>query len=118
MNPRVSTVVPKDDYTLELTFTNGEVGIFDCSHLLTFGVFSEFEDIHYFRRVSVLQGTVVWPHEQDICPDTLYEGSIKVAPVSTELCDRPAAALQSVSDRPSAARSQVISVDQRNPHAL
>ena len=79
MNPRVVAVVPTDDYRLELTFTNGEVGIFDCTHLLSFGVFREFQDIHYFQRASVEHGTVVWPHEQDICPDTLYEDSTKVA---------------------------------------
>ena len=69
-------------FTRSTKATNGEVGIFDCAHLLTFGVFREFEDIHYFKRARVLQGTVVWPHEQDICPDTLYEDSLKVAPVS------------------------------------
>ena len=79
MNPRVRAVAPKDDYTLEITFANGEVGIFDCRHLLLFGVFTEFQDIRYFRQARVSQGTVVWPHEQDICPDTLYEGSTKVA---------------------------------------
>lgn len=84
MNPRVKAVVPKDDYKLEITFTNGEVGIFDCAHLLTFGVFREFEDIRYFRRARMLHGTVVWPNEQDICPDTLYEDSMKIAPVSAE----------------------------------
>lgn len=80
MNPRVRTVVAKDDYTLEMTFTNGEVGIFDCAHLLNFGVFREFSDIAYFKQARVEHGTVVWPHEQDICPDTLYQDSRKVAP--------------------------------------
>jgi len=84
MNPRVARAVPKDDYTLELTFTNGEVGVFDCAHLLTLGVFREFEDIRYFKRARVEHGTVVWPHEQDICPDTLYEDSSKIARVSAE----------------------------------
>ena len=84
MNPRVGAVVPKDNYKLEITFTNGEVGIFDCAHLLDSGVFREFQDILYFRRARMLQGTVVWPHEQDICPDTLYEDSLKVASASTE----------------------------------
>lgn len=84
MNPRVESVVPRDDYRLEITFTSGEVGIFDCSHLLTFGVFREFEDIRYFRRARVAHGTVMWPHEQDICPDTLYEDSTKVSPESPE----------------------------------
>lgn len=79
MNPRVKAVVPTDDYRLQLTFTNGEFGIFDCRNLLTFGVFSELEDITYFRRACVAHGTVVWPNEQDICPDTLYEDSSKVA---------------------------------------
>jgi hypothetical protein len=84
MNPRVKAVVPRDDYSLEITFTNGEVGIFDCEHLLTFGVFKEFEDIHYFRRARVAHGTVTWPHEQDICPDTLYEDATKISRVSAE----------------------------------
>ena len=80
MNPRVKAVVPKDDYKLEITFTSGEVGIFDCTHLLSFGVFTELKDIRYFRRARAEGGTIVWPHEQDICPDTLYEDSMKVVP--------------------------------------
>ena len=77
MNPRVKAVVPTDDYHLRLAFTNGEFGDFDCSHLLNFGVFQEFKEIAYFMRASVAHGTVVWPNDQDICPDTLYEDSIK-----------------------------------------
>ena len=77
MNPRVSKVVPTDDHKLILVFTNGERGLYDCAYLLTFGVFRELQDIGYFKQVSVLHGTVVWPHEQDICPDTLYLGSVK-----------------------------------------
>ena len=33
----------------------------------------------YFKQVQVLDGTVVWPHEQDICPDTLYLDSVAAA---------------------------------------
>lgn len=85
MNPRVKAVVPRDGYKLEITFTNGEVGVFDCSHLLPFGVFRELRDVGYFERVRVQGGTVVWPHEQDICPDTLYQDSEKLpAPTSPQ----------------------------------
>ncbi len=79
MNPRVKKVVARDDYKLEITFTNDEVGIFDCAPLLSFGVFQELQDIGYFKQARAENGTVVWPHEQDICPDTLYEDSEKVA---------------------------------------
>ena len=72
MNPRVKAVIPTDDYKLILTFKNEEEAIYDCADLLNFGVFKEFQDIHYFKQVFVEYGTVVWPHEQDICPDTLY----------------------------------------------
>ncbi|MEZ6104127.1 MAG: DUF2442 domain-containing protein [Pirellulaceae bacterium] len=84
MNPRVESVVPTDDYRLKLKFTNGEVGTFDCSHLLDFGVFREFQNIAYFLRATVVDGTVAWPHEQDICPDTLYEDSIRDDPKNAE----------------------------------
>ncbi len=45
--------------------------------LLDFGVFKELKDISYFKRVKAWDGTVVWPHEQDICPDPLYLDSAK-----------------------------------------
>ena len=77
MNPRVSHVFPTDDYKLRLVFKNGERGLYDCSDLLNFGVFQELRDLNYFKQVQVLDGTVVWPHEQDLCPDTLYLDSVK-----------------------------------------
>ena len=79
MNPRVESVIPTDEYGLILTFTNGEVGTYDCTPLLDFGIFRELQDKTYFKKVQVVNGTVAWPHEQDICPDTLYVESKKVA---------------------------------------
>ena len=68
MNPRVKEVAATGDYKLILVFDNGERGLYDCSDLLDFGVFSEFKDKEYFRKATVLDGTVVWPNDQDICP--------------------------------------------------
>jgi hypothetical protein len=77
MNPRVANVIAIDDFKLKIYFNNGEEGIYDCSHLLDFGVFKELKDIHYFKQVQAFDGSVAWPHEQDICPDTLYLDSLK-----------------------------------------
>lgn len=85
MNPRVTDVVPRTDFRLELTFSNGEVRVFDCAPLLDLGVFRALRDERQFRRVRVFNGTVVWPDEQDICPDTLYEDSVPVQPVGSDL---------------------------------
>ena len=79
MNPRVKAVIPLQEFQLELTFSNGEVGIFDCKPYLHFGVFQELQDVNYFKQVRAEGGTVTWPNEQDICPDTLYEGSKKIS---------------------------------------
>lgn len=59
MNPRVKEVIPTDDYKLILTFKNDEKGIYDCSDLLDFGIFKEFKDINYFKKVFIEYGTVV-----------------------------------------------------------
>jgi hypothetical protein len=77
--PRVRSVRPLTQHRLELEFTSGEVGIYDCRPLLDFGVFRELRDDTYFREVRVVSGTVAWPHEQDICPDTLYLDSERTA---------------------------------------
>jgi len=77
MNPRVKSVKALSDYRLKIQFNNGEVGVYDCAHLLDFGVFKELKNQNYFKQVQAWNGTVVWPHEQDICPDTLYIDSQK-----------------------------------------
>ena len=77
MNPRVKEVTANDNYTLTLRFSNGETGVYDCKPLLDFGVFAELKDLVYFKRARTFNGTVVWPNEQDIDPDTLYLDSVK-----------------------------------------
>lgn len=88
MNPRVNKVKSLSNYRLELEFKNGEKKVYDCSSLLDFGVFKELKDLEYFKRVKVLDGTVSWPNEQDICPDTLYLDSIKAASLNQDSQER------------------------------
>lgn len=76
MNPRVKAVRPLKNYSLELTFDNDEVKVFDVSPYLNFGVFKELKDESFFKAVTTFMGTVKWPHDQDFCPDTLYEESV------------------------------------------
>jgi DUF971 family protein len=83
MNPRITEVIPLSDYQLKLIFTNGEQGIYDCTHLLNFGVFQELKNKNYFNQVKIENGTVTWPHEQDICPDTLYLDSVRSTKTNT-----------------------------------
>ena len=77
MNPRIKKVTPSKNYLLHLVFTNGENGIYDCTPLLSFGVFKELKNTDYFMQAKTKDGTVFWPHKQDICPDTLYLDSEK-----------------------------------------
>jgi hypothetical protein len=76
MNPRVKAVTPLKDYNLLLEFTNGELRIFDMSPYLDKGIFRQLRDTSYFNSVRICGGSIAWPEEQDLCPDTLYEKSI------------------------------------------
>ncbi len=78
MNPRVKKVKAIKDYQLDIVFDSNEEKIFDCSNLLNIGVFKELQDVTYFNQVQCKSGTVAWPHNQDICPDTLYLNSKKI----------------------------------------
>jgi len=77
MNPRVKEVSALDNYKLQIVFTNGDHGIYDCSDLLDFGIFKELQDKNYFNQVKVDGDTISWPHGQDVCPDTVYLDSVK-----------------------------------------
>lgn len=75
MNPRVREVVAEPGYRLRLTFTNGEVRVYDMKSWLNKGVFRELRDEAAFKSVHPWHGTVQWSGGQDVCPDTLYEDS-------------------------------------------
>ncbi|MCX5973801.1 MAG: DUF2442 domain-containing protein [Coprothermobacterota bacterium] len=75
MNPRVKAVRPSADYTLTLTFENGEVKRFDVKPYLDTGIFQELKDLSVFNSVRPFLGRVQWQDGQDFCPDLLYEDS-------------------------------------------
>lgn len=75
MNPRVKAVVPQADYRLKLTFTNGEVRLFDVTPYLDTGIFRELRDVRLFNSVRPFLGSIQWKSGQDLCPDMLYEQS-------------------------------------------
>jgi hypothetical protein len=76
LGPRVTDVVPSDDYKLYVTFTNGEKRVFDAKPLLDLPAFKPLNNLEFFKSVHTGFGTILWPKDIDYCPDTLYEKSI------------------------------------------
>lgn len=69
---------PHPDYTLTLTFANGEVKMFDVKPYLNIGIFRELQEQRVFNSVRPFLGSIQWQNGQDICPDTLYLDSVPV----------------------------------------
>ena len=72
MNPRVVNVKAGSDYTLLLSFDNGEEKIYDVKPHLDFGVFKALKDEKIFNSVKPCFGSIRWANDVDIDPDTLY----------------------------------------------
>lgn len=87
---KITNVTPNQDYTLTLTFDNGEQRIYDVSPLLTDGsVFAPFRDMDNFRRVYLdenhcvswdidptVDSSIVWNNKVDLCSDGCYINSV------------------------------------------
>ena len=72
MNPRVIYVKPEQNFTLLITFNNGEVKRFDVKPYLSTGIFKELQDLSLFNSVKPFLGSIQWANGVDLCPDTLY----------------------------------------------
>jgi hypothetical protein len=74
--PLLIEATPVDGYTVNVRFEDGLIADVDLSYLLDYGgVFEPLRDIEYFRRLraDAEAGTIVWPNEADIAPETLYK---------------------------------------------
>jgi hypothetical protein len=73
--PLLTDATPADGYNVHVCFENGLTADVDLSYLLDYGgVFEPLRDHEYFRqlRADPEAGTIVWPNEADIAPETLY----------------------------------------------
>jgi hypothetical protein len=80
----VVSVTTPDSHTLEVVFENGEKRVFDMRPFLNRKPFTRLLNSPLFFKASVQYGTVVWPGNIDIAPETLWELSVPVveAPVN------------------------------------
>ena len=63
------------NYVLHLEFENGEKRIFDMAPYMEKRPFVVLKGCALFEQARVEYGTVVWPGNIDIAPETLYDRS-------------------------------------------
>lgn len=77
MNPRPTDVIALEDYELLITFKNGEKKIFDVKPYLQLKLYEPLMNKGFFKLAKADGMTVYWNDDLDICPDELYENSIR-----------------------------------------
>ena len=80
LTPNLLSVIPRDDYHLELHYVTGEKKLFNVAPYIMGSWFGELRDPSYFRAVRLLPDGyhIEWPHEQDLAPHELYELSVPI----------------------------------------
>ena len=81
----VTKVQAQPGYRLIIQFENGELRRFDMSPYMEQKPWLKLKGSPLFYRARVEYGTVVWPGEIDIDPETLYELSELLEPSSVEV---------------------------------
>lgn len=78
MLPRPTSVIASGDYTLKITFNNGEIRIFNVAPYFIYPAFEVLKANSLFMQARVAHSTVVWNEEVDIAPENLYLESMPV----------------------------------------
>ena len=71
----VVRVEPQKDNTLLLEFENHETRLFDMTPYLEKKPYLRLKNSPLFMKAMVAYGTVVWPGNIDIAPETLWDQS-------------------------------------------
>jgi hypothetical protein len=71
----VCEVKAAPDHLLHLVFNTGEERYFDMKPYLEYPVFKRLQNPAFFSLARIDYGTVTWPGDIDIAPETLYHES-------------------------------------------
>lgn len=71
---------PIDDSTVAVTFENGVCGTYDCTYLMEDSYWARLKMPGYFRQVKAECGTLVWPDDLDVAPESVWERCVKEQP--------------------------------------
>lgn len=74
----IISVKAHDDYTLELVFENDAKRLFDMNPFLDRKPFDRLRNSPIFFKASIHYGTVTWPGNIDIAPETLWARSVPI----------------------------------------
>ena len=74
----VVDVTARNDYTLLLTFRDGQKKVYDARFLLDKPIYSRLRSLPFFLSARAECGTVVWSDGVDIAPEHLYECSVPI----------------------------------------
>lgn len=74
----VKEVIPREDYTLLLTFADGGQRVYNAEPLLKKPIFADLKSLPFFLKARVSGDTVIWNDDVDIAPEHLYECSVPV----------------------------------------
>ena len=74
----VKEFIPKEDYTLLITFADGGKRVYNALPLLQKPIFEDLKSLPFFLNARVSGDTVIWNDDVDTAPEHLYECSIPV----------------------------------------
>lgn len=69
---KITTIHTNDDWTLDVSFANGELRRYDIKPLLNAEAFKGLQDLAMFKTARNGGYFVGWENEADLSADTLY----------------------------------------------
>ncbi len=76
---KINKIETTADYKVYLTYSNGELRLFDMKPLLEMKPWAKINSREKFSMAQIQFNTIVWPNGIDIAPETLYLDSIEVS---------------------------------------
>jgi len=86
---KITKVVPNDDYSLTVSFDNGEVRVYDMSEHL-FGVFKVLKDKSKFKEVFIDEfGNIAWERDKNVDSNKVWNNKIDICKDSVYMDSKP-----------------------------